>query len=55
MGKLYSEKWKVLGKKSLHSRSRLHSAPDIQSIVKKAMVERLKGRYHVSWFEESGR
>lgn len=34
--------------------SRLFSPSDIQKIVKKAMVERLKQTYHVSWFEESG-
>lgn len=35
-------------------KSRLFSPSDIQSIVKKAIVERLKEHYHVSWFEESG-
>ena len=34
--------------------SRLFSPSDIQKIVKKAMVERLKQTYHVNWFEESG-
>ena len=34
--------------------SALHSVPDCQSIVKKAVVERLKERYHLSWFEETG-
>ena len=34
--------------------SKLFSSSDIQSIVKKAMVERLKSYYNVSWFEESG-
>ncbi len=34
--------------------SALHSIPDCQSIIKKAIVERLKSRYHVSWFEETG-
>ncbi len=34
--------------------SALHSVPDCQSIVKKAVVERLRARYGVSWFEESG-
>lgn len=41
-------------KKASTAKSRLFSAPDIQSIVKKAMVERLKGKYHVSWFAEDG-
>lgn len=34
--------------------SQLHSVPDCQSIVKKAIVERLAGHYHISWFEETG-
>jgi putative N6-adenine-specific DNA methylase len=34
--------------------SQLASVPDCQSIVKKAVVERLKSRYSVGWFEESG-
>ena len=34
--------------------SKLFSPSDIQKIVKKAMVERLKQTYHVDWFEESG-
>lgn len=34
--------------------SRLHSVPDCQSIVKKAIVERLKGTYGLSWFPETG-
>ncbi|MDO4710971.1 MAG: class I SAM-dependent RNA methyltransferase [Peptostreptococcaceae bacterium] len=33
--------------------SKLVSASDIQSISKKAIVERLKKIYHVQWFEES--
>lgn len=33
--------------------SKLLSAPDIQSIVKKAIVERLKKVYEVTWFEET--
>lgn len=33
--------------------SKLHSVPDCQSIVKKAVVERLKSKYNISWFEES--
>lgn len=35
-------------------KSRLFSPSDIQSIMKKAMVERLKKSYHVEWFEEDG-
>ena len=35
-------------------KSELHSLPDCQKIVKKAIVERLKEAYGVEWFEESG-
>ncbi|MCC8102975.1 MAG: class I SAM-dependent RNA methyltransferase [Clostridiales bacterium] len=35
-------------------KSKLFSPSDIQSIVKKAVVERLKGVYHASWFAEDG-
>ncbi len=35
-------------------RSQLHSVPDIQAVVKKAVVESLKGAYGQSWFEETG-
>lgn len=34
--------------------SKLFSSSDIQRIVKKAMVEHLKGYYDVSWFPEDG-
>lgn len=34
--------------------STLHSVPDCQSIIKKAIVERLKQKYNISWFEENG-
>lgn len=34
--------------------SRLMSVPDCQAITKKAVVERLKSVYNISWFEESG-
>ena len=34
--------------------SRLFSSSDIQSIVKKAVVERLKQKYRIEWFEEKG-
>ncbi len=40
--------------KAASVKSKLFSPSDIQSIMKKAMVERLKEKYHVSWFEESG-
>ncbi len=35
-------------------KSKLFSPSDIQSIMKKAMVERLKEKYAISWFEENG-
>jgi len=35
-------------------RSELFSIPDCQSIIKKAIVERLKSKYMLSWFEENG-
>jgi len=35
-------------------KSQLHSVPDCQAIVKKAIVERLKDVYGLNWFEESG-
>ena len=34
--------------------SALHSVPDCQSIVKKAAVERLKSKYNINWFDETG-
>ena len=34
--------------------SKLFSSSDIQSIVKKAIVERLKEHYRIGWFEEDG-
>ena len=40
--------------KATSVKSKLFSPSDIQSIVKKAIVERLKGIYGVTWFEESG-
>lgn len=40
--------------KAASVKSRLFSPSDIQSIMKKAMVERMKGVYRTDWFEESG-
>jgi putative N6-adenine-specific DNA methylase len=34
--------------------SKLHSVPDCQAIIKKAVVERLKAKHHVEWFKETG-
>jgi putative N6-adenine-specific DNA methylase len=35
-------------------RSQLHSVPDCQALVKKAIVEKLKQTHRVSWFAENG-
>ncbi len=35
-------------------KSTLFSVPDCQRIIKKAVVERLKEQYGISWFEETG-
>ena len=35
-------------------KSKLTSIPDCQSIVKKAIVDRLSGAYGISWFDETG-
>ena len=35
-------------------KSKLFSVPDCQSIIKKALVNRLSEKYHISWFEETG-
>lgn len=40
--------------KATSIKSKLFSPTDIQSIMKKAMVERLKMVYHKEWFEETG-
>lgn len=40
--------------KATSVKSQLFSPSDIQSIVKKAIVERLKTQYHISWFPEEG-
>lgn len=40
--------------KAASVKSRLFSPSDIQSVMKKAIVERLKGVYGVSWFQEDG-
>ncbi len=34
--------------------SKLHSVPDCQSIIKKAVVERLRQKYRTEWFRETG-
>ena len=40
--------------KAASVKSKLFSPSDIQSIMKKAMVERLKDVYHTQWFQEDG-
>ena len=40
--------------KATSVKSALFSPSDIQSIMKKAMVERLKEKYHRDWFDETG-
>lgn len=40
--------------KASTTKSKLFSAPDIQSIAKKAMVDRMKTKYHTNWFKETG-
>jgi putative N6-adenine-specific DNA methylase len=35
-------------------RSGLYSVPDVQSIVKKAVVDKLRQKYNVEWFKETG-
>ena len=41
-------------KKASTTKSKLFSSSDIQSIVKKAIVERLKQTYRLDWFKEDG-
>ena len=40
--------------KAASVKSKLFSPSDIQSIMKKAMVERMKSVYHINWFSENG-
>lgn len=40
--------------KAASVKSRLFSPSDIQSVMKKAMVERMKSVYHTEWFTEDG-
>ena len=40
--------------KAASVKSKLFSPSDIQSIMKKAMVDRLKEVYHINWFNEDG-
>jgi Predicted N6-adenine-specific DNA methylase len=40
--------------KATSIKSKLFSPSDIQSIMKKAIVERLKSKYNINWFQEDG-
>ena len=40
--------------KAASVKSKLFSPSDIQSVMKKAMVERMKSIYHIDWFAENG-
>lgn len=40
--------------KAASVKSKLFSPSDIQSVMKKAMVERMRSVYHIDWFTESG-
>lgn len=40
--------------KATSIKSKLFSPSDIQSIMKKAIVERMKAKYHIDWFSEDG-
>ncbi len=40
--------------KAASVKSKLFSPSDIQSVMKKAMVERMRSVYHMDWFSESG-
>jgi len=48
------ENGKFWVKKASSINSKLFSPSDIQSIAKKAMVERMKQKYHKEWFAEDG-
>jgi putative N6-adenine-specific DNA methylase len=40
--------------KATSVKSKLFSPSDIQSLAKKAIVDRLKAKYHINWFPETG-
>lgn len=52
--KYIPEDGKFWVKKASTIKSKLFSPLDIQRIVKKAIVEKLKMEYHISWFNENG-
>lgn len=45
---------KIWIKKASSINSKLFSPSDIQSIVKKAIIERIKGKYNIEYFKEDG-
>ena len=51
---LITEDGKFWVAKASSIKSKLFSPSDIQSIMKKAMVERMKSHYKVTWFPENG-
>ncbi|MCR4903236.1 MAG: class I SAM-dependent RNA methyltransferase [Butyrivibrio sp.] len=48
------ENGKFWVKKASSVKSKVYSPSDIQSIMKKAMVEKMKQSYHTNWFKEDG-
>ena len=54
LGAVYPPDGKFWVAKASSIKSRLFSPSDIQSIMKKAMVERMKGAYGITWFPEDG-
>ena len=54
MGGTDSGRWKILGGKGVFHQEQAVQPSDIQSIMKKAMVERMKSHYKVTWFPENG-
>ena len=53
-GEFIPENGKFWVTKATSVKSKLFSSSDIQSIMKKAMVERMKQHYHKEWFSEDG-
>ena len=50
----YIDKYDAFPVKGWSLNSKLHSIPDCQSIIKKAIVSRLQKKYGITWFEETG-
>lgn len=51
---VFIEKDSAFPVKGYAIKSKLHSVPDCQAIVKKAIVSRLSEKYGIEWFEETG-